>query len=44
VELVPRVSMPVVAFFGFISCGAITLALLRVRQSVSNPSEEPLLV
>jgi len=43
VEFVPSLSMPVVAFFGLISCGAITLALLQIRQSVSNPSEEPLL-
>merc|ERR1712227_1037277 len=43
-EFVPSVSMPVVAFFGFVSCGAITLALLQGRQSVSNPSKERLLV
>merc|ERR1711870_181042 len=43
-EFVPNVSMPMVAFFGFVSCGAIALALLKVRHSVSNPSEEPLLV
>merc|ERR1712232_146712 len=33
VEFVPSLSMPVVAFFGLISCGAITLALLQGRQS-----------
>merc|ERR1712039_878400 len=44
IEFVPDVSTPVVAFVGFVSCGAIALALLRVRHSVSNPSETPLLV
>merc|ERR1712217_48207 len=44
IEFVPNVSTPMVAFFGFVSCGAIALALLKVRHSVSNPSEEPLLV
>merc|ERR1711904_337194 len=43
-EFVPTVSMPVVAFFAFLSCGAITLALFQVRHSVPNPSETPLLV
>merc|ERR1712178_259752 len=33
VEFVPSSSMPVVAVFGLISCSAITLALLQVRQS-----------
>merc|ERR1711933_259025 len=44
IEFVPNVSTPMVAFFGFVSCGAIALALLKVHHSVSNPSEEPLLV
>merc|ERR1711879_246620 len=44
IEFVSTVSTPVVAFVGFLSCGAITLALLQVRHSVSNPSETPLLV
>merc|ERR1711879_456497 len=44
IEFVPEVSTPVVALFGFVSCGAIALALFRVRHSVSNPSEEPLLL
>merc|ERR1711988_741869 len=44
IEFVPNVSTPMVAFFGFVSCGAITLALLQVRRSVSNPSEKPLLI
>merc|ERR1712019_309036 len=44
VEFVPNLSTPVVAFVGFVSCVAIVLALLKVRHSVSNPSEEPLLV
>merc|ERR1712151_891897 len=43
-EFVPNVSVPLVAFVGFVSCGAVTLALLQVRHSVSNPSETPLLV
>jgi len=43
IELVPDVSTLVVAFVGFASFGAITLALLQVRRSVSNPSETPLL-
>merc|ERR1712178_419816 len=33
VEFVPSLSMPMVAFFGLISCSAIKLALLQVRQS-----------
>jgi len=44
IEFVPNVSTPVVAFLGFVSCSAFTLALLQVRRSVSSPSEEPLLV
>merc|ERR1712217_360727 len=44
IEIVPNVSTLVVALFGFVSCGAITLALLQARRSVANPSEEPLLV
>merc|ERR1712003_37227 len=44
IEFIPNVSTPVVAFFAFVSCGAITLALLQVRHSVSIPSEKPLLV
>merc|ERR1712186_192848 len=44
IEFVPDVSTPVVVFLGFVSCGAVTLALLQVRHSVSNPSEERLLV
>merc|ERR1712054_321113 len=38
IEFVSNVSTPVVAFIGFASCGAFTLALLQVRRSVSNPS------
>merc|ERR1712048_1069871 len=44
IEFVPNVSTPVVVLFGFVSCGGIALALLKVHHSVSNPSEEPLLV
>merc|ERR1712227_793093 len=44
IEFVSNVSVPVVAFLGLISCGAIALALLKVRHGGSNPSEEPLLV
>merc|ERR1712061_664412 len=44
IEFVPNVSTLVVAMFGFVSCGAITLALLQARRSVANPSEKPLLV
>merc|ERR1712003_546480 len=44
IEFVPDVSTPVVAFVGFVSFGAIALALLKVRHSVSIPSEKPLLV
>merc|ERR1712211_110669 len=33
IEFVPNVSTPMVAFFGFVSCGAIALALLKVRHS-----------
>merc|ERR1711920_429827 len=44
IEFVPDVSTSLVAFVGFVSCGAITLALLQVHHSVSNPSETPLLV
>merc|ERR1712003_274778 len=43
-EFVPNVGTPVVVFFGFVSCGAIALALLNVRRSFLNPSEKPLLV
>merc|ERR1711904_469007 len=44
IEFVPKISTPMMALFGFVSCGVITLALLQVRHSVSNPSEKPLLV
>merc|ERR1711870_114227 len=43
-EFVPNLSTPVVALFGFVSCGAIALALHQVRHSFPNPSEEPLLL
>merc|ERR1712232_1192688 len=44
IEFVPNVNTSMVAFFGFVSCGAVILALLRVRHSASIPSEKPLLV
>jgi len=44
IEFVPNVSTPVVVVLGLMSCGAIAMALFKVRHSVSNPSQEPLLV
>merc|ERR1712178_310190 len=44
IESVTIVSTPLVALLGFVSCSAITLALLQVRHRVPNPSKERLLV